>query len=168
MIPAAIPNEEIRENKRKTHRFNVVQKNAYVHGNWVEDFHYSKIKVTRKGIYTNRRSTPAFAHFFLCLSLNMSHIVQQGSQRETFSEAFFDGSKGLCRHPLSVSCQDVTPSRFDGSHSQPTFDGSRSPPTSNSRHSGSKMEIKWEYIAPEIGFMTRLGIVYWSLVLCKR
>ncbi|RVW23320.1 Receptor-like protein 12 [Vitis vinifera] len=37
-------------------------------------------------------------------------------------------------------------------------------PTFDDRHSASRMEIKWEYIAPEIGFVTGLGIVIWPLV----
>ncbi|RVW13686.1 Receptor like protein 42 [Vitis vinifera] len=53
--------------------------------------------------------------------------------------------------PLNPSCKDATP-----------------PPAFESRHSGSRMEIDWDYVAPEIGFVTGLGIVIWPLVFCKR
>ncbi|CBI18147.3 unnamed protein product, partial [Vitis vinifera] len=63
----------------------------------------------------------------------------------------FLGNRGLWGFPLNPSCKDATP-----------------PPAFESRHSGSRMEIDWDYVAPEIGFVTGLGIVIWPLVFCKR
>ena len=39
-VRATIPCEKLEKNKKKTHRFNVVQQIAYVHGNKEENFHY--------------------------------------------------------------------------------------------------------------------------------
>ena len=92
-------------------------------------------------------------NFLSVLNLSFNGLVGRiptGNQLQTFSENSFAGNRGLCGFPLNVSCEDATP---------PTFDG---------RHSGSSIAIKWEYIAPEIGFVTGLGIVIWPLVLCRR
>ena len=37
---AIIFNKKIKEKRKKTHRFNVIQQIVYVHGNRKEDFHY--------------------------------------------------------------------------------------------------------------------------------
>ena len=92
-------------------------------------------------------------NFLSVLNLSFNGLVGRiptGNQLQTFSENSFAGNRGLCGFPLNVSCEDATP---------PTFDG---------RHTGSRIEIKWDYIAPEIGFVTGLGIVIWPLVLCRR
>ena len=39
-VRETIPCEKLEKNKKKTHRFNVVQQIAYVHGNREENFHY--------------------------------------------------------------------------------------------------------------------------------
>ncbi|KAJ9693997.1 hypothetical protein PVL29_009796 [Vitis rotundifolia] len=92
--------------------------------------------------------------FLSVLDLSFNQLVgaiPSGNQFQTFSEVSFQGNKGLCGQPLSVNCEENTP-----------------PPTFDDRHSASRMEIKWEYIAPEIGFVTGLGIVIWPLVFCRR
>ncbi|XP_034694090.1 receptor-like protein 7 [Vitis riparia] len=86
-------------------------------------------------------------NFLSVLNLSFNRLVGRiptGNQLQTFSPNSFVGNRGLCGFPVNVSCED-----YDG-------------------HSGSGMEIKWEYIAPEIGFVTGLGIVIWPLVLCRR
>ena len=82
----------------------MVRQIACVYRNKEEDFHYISIRFTKKGIYTNPQVleflkpyaspsppplppaftpliplyfTLAFAPFSICLSLNMSHILQQ-------------------------------------------------------------------------------------------
>ncbi|CBI18151.3 unnamed protein product, partial [Vitis vinifera] len=92
--------------------------------------------------------------FLSVLDLSFNQLVgaiPSGNQFQTFSEASFQVNKGLCGQPLNVNCEEDTP-----------------PPTFDDRHSASRMEIKWEYIAPEIGFVTGLGIVIWPLVFCRR
>ena len=92
-------------------------------------------------------------NFLSVLNLSFNQLVGRittGNQLQTFSPNSFVGNRGLCGFPVNVSCEDATP------------------PTSDDGHSGSGMEIKWEYIAPEIGFVTGLGIVIWPLVLCRR
>ena len=92
--------------------------------------------------------------FLSVLDLSFNQLVgaiPSGNQFQTFSEASFQVNKGLCGQPLNVNCEEDTP-----------------PPTFDYRHSASRMEIKWEYIAPEIGFVTGLGIVIWPLVFCRR
>ncbi|KAJ9693998.1 hypothetical protein PVL29_009797 [Vitis rotundifolia] len=92
-------------------------------------------------------------NFLSVLNLSFNQLVGSiptGNQLQTFSENSFLGNRGLCGFPLNASCKNGTP---------PTFDD---------RHSGSRMEIKWKYIAPEIGFVTGLGVVIWPLVLCRR
>ncbi|WJZ92809.1 hypothetical protein VitviT2T_011784 [Vitis vinifera] len=92
-------------------------------------------------------------NFLSVLNLSFNQLVGRiptGNQLQTFSPNSFVGNRGLCGFPVNVSCEDATP------------------PASDDGHSGSGMEIKWEYIAPEIGFVTGLGIVIWPLVLCRR
>ncbi|CBI18148.3 unnamed protein product, partial [Vitis vinifera] len=92
-------------------------------------------------------------NFLSVLNLSFNQLVGSiptGNQLQTFSENSFLGNRGLCGFPLNASCKDGTPQTFDD------------------RHSGSRMEIKWKYIAPEIGFVTGLGVVIWPLVLCRR
>ena len=80
---------------------------------------------------------------FLNLSFNqLVGSIPKGGKFLRFSENSFVGNRGLCGSPLNASCEDATP------------------PTSE--------EIQWKYIAPELGFVTGLGIVYWPLLLCKR
>ncbi|XP_034693104.1 receptor-like protein 34 [Vitis riparia] len=96
-------------------------------------------------------------NFLSVLNLSFNQLVGRippGNQMQTFSEASYEGNKELCGWPLDLSCTDPPPSQ-----GKEEFDD---------RHSGSRMEIKWEYIAPEIGFVTGLGIVIWPLVLCRR
>ncbi|XP_003632604.1 receptor-like protein 32 [Vitis vinifera] len=91
-------------------------------------------------------------NFLSVLNLSFNQLVGRippGNQMQTFSETSYEGNKELCGWPLDLSCTDP-------------------PPEFDDRHSGSRMEIKWEYIAPEIGFVTGLGIVIWPLVLCRR
>ncbi|XP_034680599.1 receptor-like protein 43 isoform X2 [Vitis riparia] len=77
---------------------------------------------------------------FLNLSFNqLVGSIPKGGQFLRFSENSFVGNRGLCGSPLNASCEDATPP-----------------------------EIQWKYIAPELGFLTGLGIVYWPLLLCKR
>ena len=92
--------------------------------------------------------------FLSVLDLSFNQLVgaiPSVNQFQTFSEVSFQGNKGLCGQPLSVNCDENQP-----------------PPTFDDRHSAARMEIKWEYIAPEIGFVTGLGIVIWPLVFCRR
>ena len=92
-------------------------------------------------------------NFLSVLNLSFNQLVGRiptGNQLQTFSENSFLGNRGLCGFPLHASCKDGTPQTFDD------------------RHSGSRMEIKWKFIAPEIGFVTGLGVVIWPLVLCRR
>ena len=96
----------------------------------------------------------ASLNFLSVLNLSFNQLVGRiptGSQLQTFSENSFLGNRGLWGFPLNPSCKDATP-----------------PPAFESRHSGSRMEIDWDYVAPEIGFVTGLGIVIWPLVFCKR
>ena len=96
----------------------------------------------------------ASLNFLSVLNLSFNQLVGKiptGSQLQTFSENSFLGNRGLWGFPLNPSCKDATP-----------------PPAFESRHSGSRMEIDWNYVAPEIGFVTGLGIVIWPLVFCKR
>ncbi|RVW61972.1 Receptor-like protein 12 [Vitis vinifera] len=92
-------------------------------------------------------------NFLSVLNLSFNQLVGSiptGNQLQTFSENSFLGNRGLCGFPLNASCKDGTPQTFDD------------------KHSGSRMEIKWKFIAPKIGFVTGLGVVIWPLVLCKR
>ena len=96
----------------------------------------------------------ASLNFLSVLNLSFNQLVGKiptGSQLQTFSENSFLGNRGLWGFPLNPSCKDATP-----------------PPAFEIRHSGSRMEIDWDYVAPEIGFVTGLGIVIWPLVFCKR
>ena len=97
----------------------------------------------------------ASLNFLSVLNLSFNQLVGRiptGNQLQTFSENSYLGNRGLCGFPLNESfkAEDATPSTSDG------------------RHSSSRKEIKWEYIAPEIGFVTGLGIVIWPLVLSRR
>ena len=94
----------------------------------------------------------ASLNFLSVLNLSFNQLVGRiptGNQLQTFSENSYLGNRGLCGFPLNANfkAEDATPSTSDG------------------RHSSSRKEIKWEYIAPEIGFVTGLGIVIWPLVL---
>ena len=106
----------------------------------------------------------ASLNFLSFLNLSFNQLVGRiptGNQLQTFSENSYLGNRGLCGFPLnerlcgfplneSFKAEDATPSTSDG------------------RHSSSRKEIKWECIAPEIGFVTGLGIVIWPLVLSRR
>ena len=92
-------------------------------------------------------------NFLSVLNLSFNQLVGRipiGNQMQTFSENSYMGNTGLCGFPLNSSCEDATPPSFDG------------------RLTNSRKKIKWEYIAPEIGFITGLGMVIWPLVLSRR
>ena len=94
----------------------------------------------------------ASLNFLSVLNLSFNQLVGRiptGNQLQTFSENSFLGNKGLWGFPMkSSSSEDATPP-------VPALEG---------RHSGSRME----YLAPEIGFVTGLGVVIWPLVFCNR
>ncbi|CAL5422800.1 unnamed protein product [Camellia sinensis] len=92
----------------------------------------------------------------LNLSFNQLEGMIPRGQIQTFTEASFRGNKGLCRPPLNASCLD---DRVEGL-SLPTFEVNK--------HLNSGLEIDWDIVGAEIGFVVGLGIIIWSLVFCKR
>ncbi|CAL5422793.1 unnamed protein product [Camellia sinensis] len=90
----------------------------------------------------------------LNLSFNqLEGMIPRSNQIQTFTEASFQGNKGLCGPPLNASC-------IDEGLSLPTFEVDK--------HLNSRLEIDWDIISAEIGFVVGLGIIIWSLVFCKR
>ncbi|CAL5422790.1 unnamed protein product [Camellia sinensis] len=94
--------------------------------------------------------------FLSVLNLSFNHLegmIPRGNQIQTFTEASFQGNKGLCGPPLNTSC-------IDEGLSLPTFEVNK--------HLNSGLEINWDIISAEIGFVVGLGTIIWSLVFCKR
>ncbi|KAL7194995.1 hypothetical protein ACSBR1_035250 [Camellia fascicularis] len=93
----------------------------------------------------------------LNLSFNqLEGMIPRDNQIQTFTEASFQGNKGLCGSQLNASCPDH---RVEGL-SPPTFE--------DNKHLNSGLEIDWDIIGSEIGFVVGLGIIIGSLVFCKR
>lgn len=87
----------------------------------------------------------------LDLSYNqLTGKIPTGSQIQTFPETSFEGNKGLCRLPLYIKCSGVPvlTAYYDDED-----------PGDN---------IKWEFVAPEVGFAVGLGIVILPLIFNKR
>ncbi|XP_074377313.1 receptor like protein 27-like isoform X2 [Apium graveolens] len=79
---------------------------------------------------------------------NIPHTI--GNQIQTFSDASFERNKGLCGAPLQLKCGGV-----------PVI-------TVNYDEEDPGENIKWEFVAPEVGFAVGLGIVILPLILNKR
>ncbi|KAK1383415.1 hypothetical protein POM88_021150 [Heracleum sosnowskyi] len=87
----------------------------------------------------------------LDLSYNeLSGKIPTGSQIQTFPETSFEGNKRLCGPPLHINCSGVPVIT-------PYYDDED--PGDN---------IKWEFVAPEVGFAVGLGIVILPLIFNKR
>ncbi|KAL8124780.1 hypothetical protein AgCh_012437 [Apium graveolens] len=76
--------------------------------------------------------------------------IPTGNQIQTFSDASFERNKGLCGAPLQLKCGGV-----------PVI-------TVNYDEEDPGENIKWEFVAPEVGFAVGLGIVILPLILNKR
>ncbi|GLT32390.1 hypothetical protein SLA2020_070610 [Shorea laevis] len=85
--------------------------------------------------------------------LNLSHNqlegrIPSGSQFQTFSEDSFKDNKGLCGMPLKENCSVIPPSEY--------------------KHSYNGIQVDWNFLSVELGFIFGLGIVILPLMLCKR
>ena len=76
--------------------------------------------------------------------------IPTGSQIQTFSNTCFQGNKGLCGLPLHIKCSGVPVITEDYDNEDPGEN------------------IKWEFVAPEVGFVVGLGIVILPLIFNKR
>nr|XP_017239309.1 PREDICTED: receptor-like protein 12 [Daucus carota subsp. sativus] len=75
--------------------------------------------------------------------------IPTGSQIQTFSEASFQGNKGLCGPPLHINCNRI--------------------PVITAYDDGDLGDtIEWEFVAPEVGFAVGLGIVILPLMFYSR
>ncbi|KAL9336945.1 hypothetical protein Peur_071433 [Populus x canadensis] len=86
--------------------------------------------------------------------LNLSHNrlvgrIPTGAQIQTFSLDSFEGNQGLCGSPLSDNC----------SHEYPPI---------VTTHSNSGIEIDWNILSAELGYIFGLGIIILPLMFCKR
>ncbi|XP_028097872.1 receptor-like protein 7 [Camellia sinensis] len=91
----------------------------------------------------------------LNLSFNqLEGMILRGNQIQTFTEASFQGNKGLCRPPLNANC-------IVEGLSLPTFE--------INKHLNYGFEIDWDIISTEIGFVVGLGIIIcWKGVTCDK
>ncbi|KAL1824374.1 hypothetical protein ACET3Z_011152 [Daucus carota] len=75
--------------------------------------------------------------------------IPTGSQIQTFSEASFQGNKGLCGQPLHINCNRI--------------------PVITAYDDGDLGDtIEWEFVAPEVGFAVGLSIVILPLMFYSR
>ena len=74
--------------------------------------------------------------------------IPTGSQLQTFSETSYEGNKGLCGPPLTLSCTE-------------------SPPSQDKRFQ-DKEEFDWEFIITGLGFEVGAGIVVAPLTFWKK
>ncbi|KAJ6865330.1 hypothetical protein NC651_035799 [Populus alba x Populus x berolinensis] len=84
--------------------------------------------------------------FLAVLNLSYNRLVGRiptGNQFNTFSSDSFEGNQGLCGFPLSLAC-------------------------SNTKGSNSGIEIEWNFLSVEFGYIFGLGIVIQPLMFCKR
>ncbi|PON42520.1 LRR domain containing protein [Parasponia andersonii] len=99
--------------------------------------------------------------FLSFLNISYNHLVGPipcGSQIQTFSPDSFAGNNALCGFPLGVICA--------GEVSMPnTTKGNDSDSDSDTRNG---IDIDWNLIPSEIGFIVGFGVVVLPLVFCKR
>ncbi|KAJ6778093.1 LEUCINE-RICH REPEAT RECEPTOR PROTEIN KINASE EMS1-LIKE [Salix koriyanagi] len=74
-----------------------------------------------------------------------------GSQMQTFSADSFEGNQGLCGPPSNLVCFNPLVSAC-----------------SNTNGSISGIEIDWNFLSAELGYIFGLGIVILPLMFCKR
>ncbi|XP_011046864.1 PREDICTED: LRR receptor-like serine/threonine-protein kinase GSO1, partial [Populus euphratica] len=92
--------------------------------------------------------------FLSVLNLSYNRLVGQipeGTQIQTFSPDSFEGNQGLCGPPLILAC------------SHPFISACY-----NTSGSNSGIEIDWNFLSVEFGYIFGLGIVILPLMFCKR
>ncbi|XP_061954830.1 receptor like protein 22-like [Populus nigra] len=92
--------------------------------------------------------------FLSVLNLSYNRLVGRiptGNQFQTFSSDSFEGNQGLCGPPLILAC------------SNPSISASY-----NTNGSNSGIEIDWNFVSAELGFIFGLGIIVLPLMFCKR
>ncbi|KAH7514661.1 hypothetical protein FEM48_Zijuj11G0113500 [Ziziphus jujuba var. spinosa] len=95
---------------------------------------------------------------FMNLSYNqLVGRIPNGNQIQTFPADYFQGNEGLCGPPLKVNCPDGhVPGKLPKTPNQDKAD------------SKSGIEIEWNVLSAEVGFLVGFGSVIWSLVFWKR
>ncbi|KAL9374381.1 hypothetical protein Peur_034001 [Populus x canadensis] len=92
--------------------------------------------------------------FLSVLNLSYNRLVGRiptGNQFQTFSSDSFEGNQGLCGPPLILAC------------SNPSISACY-----NTNGSNSGIEIDWNFLSAELGFIFGLGIIVLPLMFCKR
>nr|TKR90255.1 hypothetical protein D5086_0000236350 [Populus alba] len=103
--------------------------------------------------------------FLSVLNLSYNRLVGRiptGNQFGTFSSDFFEGNQGLCGFPLNPC------SNTKGSNSTPACSNTSSSACYNTNGSNSGIEIDWNFLSVEFGFIFGLGIIILPLMFCKR
>jgi hypothetical protein len=77
--------------------------------------------------------------------------IPTGNQFLTFSSDSFEGNQGLCGPPLILAC------------SNPLISACY-----NTNGSNSGIEIDWNFLSVEFGYIFGLGIAILPLMFCKR
>ncbi|KAB5520047.1 hypothetical protein DKX38_024366 [Salix brachista] len=99
---------------------------------------------------------PLLARLSFLSVLNLSYNrlegpIPTGSQMQTFSADSFEGNQGLCGPPSNLVCFNPLISAC-----------------SNTNGSISGIEIDWNFLSAELGYIFGLGIVILPLMFCKR
>jgi Leucine-rich repeat (LRR) protein len=92
--------------------------------------------------------------FLSVLNLSYNRLVGRiptGPQIQTFSSDSFEGNPGLCGPPLNLTC------------SNPLISACY-----NTNGSNSGIEIDWNFLSVEFGYIFGLGIAILPLMFCKR
>ncbi|KAJ6303461.1 hypothetical protein OIU77_017358 [Salix suchowensis] len=92
--------------------------------------------------------------FLSVLNLSYNRLegpIPTGSQMQTFSADSFEGNQGLCGPPSNLVCFNPLISAC-----------------SNTNGSISGIEIDWNFLSAELGYIFGLGIVILPLMFCKR